>query len=65
VSYNDKDFPWSEEEFARHVPLTPDAYRSSTESGLNEWRVAAGLPVKSVHRTRNDVKVLQSAAGIL
>lgn len=65
VTYGDKEFPWSEEEFARQVPLTPDAYRAATETDLNEWRVAAGLPVKTVHRTKQDLQKLQAAAGII
>jgi hypothetical protein len=65
VHYGDKEFPWSEEQFARTVPLTPDAYRASTESDLNEWRVAAGLPVKPIHQPRRDLRELQAAAGII
>ena len=65
VHYNGDMFPWSEDKFARRVPLTPDAYRAATESDLNEMRVAAGLPVKSVHATAKDLKELQAAAGII
>lgn len=65
VHYNDQSFPWSEDEFARRVPLTPDAYRAATETDLNEMRVAAGLPPKQVHQTKSDLKELQAAAGII
>lgn len=65
VRYKNNDFAWNEEEFARQVPLTPDAYRSSTDSDLNEWRVAAGLPVKKIHQSRQDLRELQAAAGII
>ena len=63
--YNDQTFPWSEDEFARRVPLTPDAYRAATETDLNEMRMAAGLPVKPVYRTAKDMRELQAAAGII
>jgi len=65
VHYNDQSFPWSEDEFALRVPLTPDAYRSATETDLNEMRVAAGLPPKQVHKTKSDLRELQAAAGII
>lgn len=65
VRYKDQEFPWSEEAFAKAVPLTPDAYRANSETDLNEWRVAAGLPVKKIHQSRSDMRELQAAAGIL
>ena len=64
VHYNDEKWPWSEQEFRQRVPLTPDAYRASTETELNEWRERAGLPVKRIHRLRADLRDLQDAAGI-
>ena len=65
MTYNDQSGPWSEEAFASLVPLTPDAYRATQEKDLNEWRQAAGLPVKQIHKTRPDLKELQAAAGII
>ena len=65
MKYNGKTQPWSEETFASTVPLTPDEYRKTHETDLNEWRTAAGLPVKPIHNTKSDMKALQSAAGIL
>lgn len=64
VHYKDGKFPWSEEAFAKAVPLTPDAYRSKYEKELNEWRVASGLPTKRIHEPRDDVRSLQSMAGL-
>jgi hypothetical protein len=64
MKYNNTDYPWSEEEFAKLVPLTPDQYRKNNESDLNEMRVAAGLNVKKIHETSQAVKLLQSMAGI-
>ena len=55
----------TEEAFAATVPLTPDAYRAAHESDLNEWRTAAGLPVKKIHNVKTDLQQLQSQAGIL
>lgn len=64
IHSNDRSRPWSEEAFAEMVPLTPDAYRKERETDLNEWREAAGLPVKQIYRTRPDLRDLQDAAGI-
>jgi hypothetical protein len=64
VTYEDSTAPWSEDNFAKMVPLTPDEYRSAHEADLNEWREAAGLPVKKIHETKSDIKELQRAAGI-
>ena len=63
--YKDQSVPWSEQEFAQRVPLNPKDYTASVESGLNEMRAAAGLPVKKIHTVKADVAALQSAAGIL
>ena len=65
MRYDGNNQPWSEEAFAKTVPLTPDEYRATHETDLNEWRTAAGLPVKQIHDTKPDMKALQSAAGIL
>jgi hypothetical protein len=65
VHYKDKKFAWNEDDFARAVPLNPDAYRASTDQGLNEWRSAAGLPEKSIYRVKRDLQELQAAAGLL
>ncbi len=64
VHYKEGKFPWSEEAFAQAVPTTPDAYRAKYDSELNEWRVAAGLKTKRIHEVRDDVKALQSMAGL-
>ena len=64
MHYNGHEVPWSEEAFAKTVPLTPDAYRKDTDEDLNEMRVAAGLTPKKIYETSDFVKTLQSAAGI-
>ena len=65
MKYNGQTQPWSEEAFATVVPLTPDDYRRTHEADLNEWRTAAGLPVKQIHETRPDLRALQAAAGLI
>ena len=63
--YKEKSHPWSEEEFARLVPLSPREYRERTEKDLNEWRIAAGMPVKATYERDDAIRSIQSAAGIL
>lgn len=64
MHYNGQDHDWSEETFAELVPLTPDQYRAENEDDLNSMRTAAGLDPKKVHTPGQDVKELQSMAGI-
>ena len=63
--YKEKTHDWSPEEFARLVPLSPREYRERTEKDLNEWRIAAGMPVKPTYDRDDAIKAIQSAAGIL
>jgi hypothetical protein len=65
LHYNGKKTPWSEETFAKLVPLTPNAYRAANQDDLNEMRTAAGLAVKKIHTPTADIKAMQAAAGIL
>jgi hypothetical protein len=65
MHYEDREHDWSEQTFAELVPLTPDAYRATHEDELNDVRTAAGIAPKKVHeKLPDDVKALQSAAGI-
>ena len=67
MHYEGKEQPWSEEAFASTVPLTPQDYKvayKDTEKDLNEWRVAAGLPAKKIHKVTPELRALQAAAGI-
>ena len=65
MHYDGKSHDWSEEAFAKLVPLTPDAYRATHEDDLNDVRTAAGLAPKKIHeKLPDDVKSLQSMAGI-
>jgi hypothetical protein len=64
VHYRDNNSPWDEDAFAKMVPLTPDSYRASLETDLNQVREAAGLPPKRIHDVKPDIRELQDAAGI-
>jgi hypothetical protein len=64
MSYKGNESDWSEEAFAEQVPLTPDAYRKRYEGDLNEMRVAAGIAPRRIHEPREDVRALQSMAGL-
>jgi hypothetical protein len=64
MHYDGGEIPWSEEAFAKTVPLTPNAYRRNTDSDLNEVRVAAGLNPKKIYEISKEIQSLQSAAGI-
>lgn len=64
MTYQGQSQPWSEEAFAKSVPLNPRDYTQETESELNEWRAAAGLETKRIHEITPDLRALQAAAGI-
>ena len=64
MHYNGQEVPWSEKEFARLVPLTPDAYRAQNQDDLNEMRTAAGIAPRAIYEPKADVRLLQSMAGI-
>lgn len=61
---NGQHQPFSEENFAAMVPLTPDDYRRIHQADLNEWRDRAGIPAQKIYATSKDMELLQSAAGI-
>jgi hypothetical protein len=65
MHYEGTSQPWSEQAFETAVPMTPDAYRQTNQGDLNEMRVAAGLPVKLIHRPSAAVRAMQAMAGIL
>jgi hypothetical protein len=66
MHYQDKEFPFSRDMFDQIVPLSPQAYREKKERDLNEMRVAAGMPVKSMYDKKDpDIQTIQSAAGII
>lgn len=64
MHYKDQEYPWSIDEFNRLVPLSPKDYRAREETDLNEVRVAAGLPTKTIFEKDQVLRSLQNAAGI-
>lgn len=64
MTYDGKEMPWSEESFAAAVPLNPKDYVADSETELNEWRVAAGIEAKKIHKVTPELRALQAAAGI-
>ncbi len=63
MHYNNKESPFSAEEFDRQVPLSPKEYRKRFESDLNEIRGAAGLDTVQIYEREKDIKALQAASG--
>lgn len=64
IHHENQKMEFSQEAFAKMIPLTPDQYRQQHQKDLNEVREAAGLPVKKVYQVRKDMRELQDAAGI-
>lgn len=64
MDYERKEYPWSKETFAELVPLSPARYRRQKETGLNEMRVAAGIPPVQIYKPTRELRQLQAAAGI-
>ena len=66
MHYKGKEIPFSRDTFDSMVPLSPKAYREKYEKGLNEVRIAAGLPVVTNYDAKDPaLQSIQSAAGIL
>lgn len=66
MRYEDNVVPFSRENFAHYVPLSPQAYRETHEDELNEMRRAAGLDERMVYESySDDVRSIQSIAGII
>jgi len=64
MHYDGKTTLFSKEEFDRQVPLSPKDYRAQKERDLNEMRAAAGIEPVQVFEREQDIRQLQSAAGI-
>jgi len=65
MKYGDKVVSFSQEEFEKLVPLSPKKYREIHDSDLNEMRVAAGIPTKTIYEKDAEITSLQSAAGLI
>ena len=64
IHSDDKSAPFTEENFARLIPLSPKEYRQQHEQDLNEMRTAAGLDPVQIYERDQDIRALQSASGI-
>lgn len=64
IHSNNKSMPFTEENFASMIPLSPKEYRRQHEKDLNEMRAAAGLDTVQIYERDQDIRALQSASGI-
>lgn len=64
-TYEGKDYPYSQEQFERVVPLSPKEYRRTHEEELNEMRIASGVEPKRLYQPDATLQAIQSAAGII
>ena len=64
MTYEDQEFDWSPETFNSVVPTSPKEYRERKQADLNEMRIAAGITPRRIYQPDQDLKRLQSAAGI-
>lgn len=65
VHHDNSTFDFSVEEFRDRVPSSPQQYRERKEKDLNAVRESAGLDVKKIYDTDEDIKNIQSIAGII
>lgn len=65
MHYKGKEVPFTRETFDSMVPTSPKEYRKRYEEGMNEMRVAAGLPTKQIYERDAAIRAIQSAAGII
>jgi hypothetical protein len=64
VHHSDGEFDWNQQDFAKYIPLTPDAYRARNDEDLNDVRTAAGIEPKKIYEPTTESLALQSLAGI-
>ena len=72
VKIDDEEYPAEEDVLRQVIVLSPHAYReeseevdNETEEGLNEVRVAAGLPVKNIYNADDtEMKNFKAIAGL-
>jgi len=64
IHYQNREFDFTKDNFAEHVPLSPKSYRERRDLELNEMRVAAGLDPRQIHQPDQELKQLQAIAGI-
>jgi len=54
ITYNDNDYAFDEEVLARELILSPQTYREINDMGLNEMRMASGIPHKNIYNSTDD-----------
>lgn len=65
ISYEDQEYPFEEEVLRNVLCLSPHDYREKHDVELNEWRVAAGLPIKPIYSsTDDDINHFRTIAGL-
>jgi hypothetical protein len=64
LGIGDEEFPYSEDMVRAKVELSPHKYREAKEAGLNEMRIAAGMPVKATRDNDADIKAFAALAGL-
>jgi hypothetical protein len=72
IRYNEEDYPAEPDVLSKVMTLVPMKYRDeeedkdgATEEGLNEVRVAAGLPVKRLYTNQDaTLKAYKALAGL-
>lgn len=64
MTYRDREMPFSADNFAAIVPLSPRQYRDQRDASLNEMRIRAGIDAHVSVDLTPEIKALQSAAGI-
>jgi hypothetical protein len=66
MGYKGEEYPFTAENYAELVPQSPQIYREREQFALNEMRIAAGLPTKTIYNKRKatDIRNLLTNAGI-
>ena len=64
LGIGEEEFPYTEDMVRAKVELSPHKYREAKESGLNEMRIASGLPVKPTRDNDADIKAFAALAGL-
>ena len=66
MGYKGEEYPFTVETYNNLVPQSPQVYREREQFALNEMRIAAGLPTKTIYnkRKQNDIRNLLNNAGM-
>lgn len=64
LGIGDEEFPYSEDMVRAKVELSPHKYREAKEAGLNEMRVACGMPIKPTRDNDAAIKAFAALAGL-